>query len=502
MSHWIILPVLIPAFTAVLLLLGARLELATQRSISVLSTLALVGISLALVWEAAAGGYATYELGDWAAPFGIVLVLDRLSALMVLLAALVGLPAVLYAIHGWDTRGRNFHALFQFQLMGLNGAFLTGDVFNLFVFFEILLIASYGLILHGGGEMRVRAGMHYIIINMAGSAFFLIALGVIYGSLGSLNMADLALNVAAAGPEREAIVRAGALLLLVVFSVKAALLPLYFWLPRAYGAASAPVAALFAIMTKVGVYAILRVYTLIFPGNAPVLDGLPGKVLFPVSLITLALSMVGVVAARSLRGVVAYLVVASVGTMLAAVALFSEQALAAGLYYLIHSTLIVAALFLLVELISDQRGQGDDRLESSTPVAQAAMLGILFFISAVAIVGLPPLSGFLGKVFILQSALGTEQLPWLYAVVLSGGLLGLIAMGRAGSVLFWKTEGETVSVPAPQAAIVPVVLLLFLVTLLSFLAEPVSAYTQGAASQLLNPEPYIEAVLERGAQTP
>ncbi len=502
MSHWITLPTLIPAFTAVVLLLGARLDLGTQRSISVLSTLALVGVSLALVVQAASGDYMAYELGNWPAPFGIVLVLDRLSALMVLLTALVGLPAVLYAIHGWDTRGKNFHALFQFQLMGLNGAFLTGDIFNLFVFFEILLIASYGLILHGGGEKRVRAGMHYVIFNLTGSAFFVIVLAVIYGVFGTLNMADLSLRVAEAGPEQEAILRAAALLLLAVFSVKAALLPLYFWLPRAYGSASAPVAALFAIMTKVGVYSILRVYTLVFPGSVPLLDGLPGKVLFPVALVTLAAAMIGVVAARSLRRVVAYLVIASVGTLLAVIAIFSAEALAAGLYYMIHSTLIVAALFLLAELIADQRGSREDSLEPSTPVAQPAILGSLFFIGAVAIAGMPPLSGFLGKIFMLQSSLGTAQLPWLFTVVLVGGLLGLIAMGRAGSVLFWKTEGDTVSSPAATAAVFPVVLLLLLIGGLSFLAEPISAYTAGAAEQLMEPGPYIRAVLGQGAETP
>ncbi len=502
MNHWITLPTLIPAFTAVVLLLGARLELATQRSISVLSTLALIGVSFALVWQAASGDYVAYELGNWPAPFGIVLVLDRLSALMVLLTALVGLPALLYAVHGWDTKGKNFHALFQFQLMGLNGAFLTGDIFNLFVFFEILLIASYGLILHGGGERRVRAGMHYVVFNLTGSAFFVVALGVIYGAFGTLNMADLALRVPQADPTQEAILRAGALLLLVVFSVKAALLPLYFWLPRAYGSASAPVAALFAIMTKVGVYSILRVYTLVFPGTVPMLDGLPAKILFPIALVTLAIAMIGVVGARSFRRVVAYLVIASVGTLLAVIALFSQEALAAALYYMVHSTLIVAALFLLTELIAEQRGVRDDVLEPSTPVAQPAVLGSLFFVGAVAVAGMPPLSGFLGKIFMLQSSLGTEQLPWLFAVVLGGGLLGFIAMGRAGSVLFWKTEGETASSPASGAAILPVVLLLLLVGTLSFLAEPISAYTNAAAEQLMEPEPYIRAVLDQGGEAP
>jgi len=502
MSHLVVLPTLVPALAAVLLLLGARLELQTQRSISVLAAMALVGVGLTLLVLAAEGGHHVYRLGDWMAPFGIVLVLDRLSALMVLLTSLVGLAALLHAVHGWDTRGKNFHALFQFQLMGLNGAFLTGDIFNLFVFFEILLIASYGLILHGGGVKRVGAGLHYVVFNLVGSAFFVIALGVMYGALGTLNMADMAQRVAAAGPEQEAILRAGALLLLVVFSVKAALLPLYFWLPRAYSSASAPVAALFAIMTKVGVYSILRVYTLVFPGSTPIMEGLPGRVLFPIALITLALAMVGAMAARSLRNLISYLVIASVGTMLAAVALFSQEAVGAALYYMIHSTLIVAALFLLAESISDQRGEGTDRLAPSTPVAQPAALGILFFIAAVGIAGLPPLSGFLGKVFILQSGLGTPGLPWLYGIILGGGLLGLVAMSRAGSVVFWKTAGDTVGTPVTGAALFPVILLLFFVALLSAFAGPIGAFTQAASVQLLDPEAYIQAVLGGGDLLP
>lgn len=496
MSHWVILPILLPAMFAVVLLLGARLELATQRAIGVLSTLVLVGLSLALLLQSGDGGFSVYELGDWMAPFGIVLVLDRLSALMVALTSVVGLAALLHAVQGWDTRGKNFHALFQFQLMGLNGAFLTGDIFNLFVFFEILLIASYGLLLHGGGRERVGAGLHYVVFNLVGSALFVVGLGVIYGALGTLNMADLAVKVQAAGPEQAAILRSGALLLLVVFSVKAALLPLYFWLPRAYSSASAPVAALFAIMTKVGVYAIIRVYTLVFSDGVEIMGGLPARVLFPVALITLALATVGVVAARSLRTMVAYLVIASVGTMMAAVSYFSQEALAASLFYMIHSTLIMATLFLLAELISLERGPRGDALEPAQPVARPALLGSLFFVSAAAVAGMPPFSGFLGKALVLQSSLQEPNATWLFAVVLGGGLMGLVALGRAGSVMFWKTQNEAGSQePDEAASVVPVCLMVGVVLGLSVLAGPISAFTEGAAQQLMDPRPYIDAVL-------
>jgi Formate hydrogenlyase subunit 3/Multisubunit Na+/H+ antiporter, MnhD subunit len=263
MSHWIVAPVVLPALLAPFIVLALRRDLLLQRVFSVAGTLALAGIAAALVAAAGGGGIEVYALGDWPAPFGIVLVLDRLSALMVLLTALLALAVVLYAVgSGWDARGRHFHALFQFQLMGVCGAFLTGDIFNLFVFFEVLLIASYGLMIHGGGERRLRAGVQYVLFNLAGSTLFLFALGTVYALTGTLNMADLAVRVAALPAGEEALIRVAAVLLLVVFAVKAALVPLHF---LDAGAPMRPPpprwGALFAILSKVGAYAILRVYT-------------------------------------------------------------------------------------------------------------------------------------------------------------------------------------------------------------------------------------------------
>src|SRR5690606_2213561 len=233
-----------------------------------------------------------YRLGDWPAPFGIVLVLDRLSALMLVLTAAVALFSLLHAVQGQDRAGPLYHPLFQLQLVGLNGAFLTGDLFNLFVFFEILLIASYCLLVHGSTAPRLRAGVHYVVLNLAGSSLFLIAVGTLYGVTGTLNMADMAQKVALLGAPDAALVRSAALLLLVVFALKAALVPLYFWLPAAYSAASAPVAALFAIMTKVGVYSIVRVYTLIFGSGGGVAAEVATPWLLPLALLTVVLGMI------------------------------------------------------------------------------------------------------------------------------------------------------------------------------------------------------------------
>jgi multicomponent K+:H+ antiporter subunit D len=511
-SHLPILPVLVPALTAVLLLVAARIDTTTQRAVSLISLLGLVGVAIAQLSAAASGEIVAYRLGDWDAPFGIVLVLDRLAAMMVALTSVVGLAAGLAAARGTDLLGRNFHALLHFQLMGLNGAFLTGDIFNLFVFFEILLIASYGLMLHGGGRERIGAGLHYVVLNLGGSAFFVIGLGIVYGSLGTLNMADLALRVAEVGPELEGIVQGAALLLLVVFALKAALLPLYFWLPRTYRAASAPVAALFAIMTKVGVYSIVRVYTVVFPADAPVLAGLPGRVLLPISLATIVFAAFGALAARTMRGTIANMLVVSVGVMMTAFAIFTEEALAAGMYYMVHSTLIVAALFLVAEMIGRQRGEVRDELSPAPQLRQAGLLGTVYFVSAAALGGLPPFGGFLGKVYVLQSAGGLAITPWIWAIVLLGSLHGIIAMARAGTAVFWNTAEPTEEatiravvaerdeamargpLPHPKG-LVPTLLLLALVLGVSFGAGPVTRYTDAAAAQLADRETYIRTVL-------
>jgi len=296
MNHWIILPILLPAMVAPLIALTVRHDIVLCRVFSVASTVLLLLLGGVLMGTTTAEPVQTYNLGNWLAPFGIVLVLDRLSAMLLVLTAVLGLAVVLYAINGWDRAGHHFHPLFQLQLMGINGAFLTGDLFNLFVFFEVLLIASYGLMVHAGGPARMRAGVQYVAINLVGSSVFLVAVGLIYSVTGTLNMAHLALEAGRVSAADRALLEIGGLLLLLVFAVKAALVPLHFWLPGTYANAPAPVAALFAIMTKVGAYAIIRVYTLIFGAGAAASAGLAGPWLLPLALITLVGGMAGVLA--------------------------------------------------------------------------------------------------------------------------------------------------------------------------------------------------------------
>ncbi|MFC4175438.1 monovalent cation/H+ antiporter subunit D [Microvirga sp. GCM10011540] len=499
MSSWIVAPILIPALTAPLLLLTRRAP-NLQRRTSLAAVALLLVASIGVFMLATDGVVRSYRLGDWPAPFGIVLVLDRLSATMVLLTAVLASAVAIYASNGWDEKGHHFHPILQFQLMGINGAFLTGDVFNLFVFFEVMLIASYGLLLHGGGPRRLGAGFQYVAINLIGSTLFLFAVGLIYGVTGTLNMADLAGKVAQVPAADAALLRTGALLLFLVFAIKAALVPLHWWLPTAYAAAPAPSAALFAIMTKVGAYSIIRVFTLVFGPDAGFAANIAAPWIMPAALATLAIGAVGVLASRVLVDLVCFAIVWSMGSLLVAVALFDVTGLTAALYYTLHSTLIGAALFLLSDLIARRRGRWRDDLEPSPVMAQAPLMGALFFLAAIAMSGLPPLSGFIGKIMILDATRPSGAVGWIWAVVLATSLVVILGFSRAGTTLFWKSEavaGEPEPMPQPARAM-PVMAAAALVAgtvLLSLWAGPVTRHLEATARQLVDPRAYVEAVL-------
>ena len=500
--HLTIAPILIPFVAGTLLLALRSLPLPLRRALAVISSLVQVAVALALLMAVSGGDILVYRLGDWPAPWGIVLVADRLAAWMVLITALLALFAVIHAGDGQDQRGRHFHVLFQMQLFGLAGAFLTGDLFNLFVFFEILLIASYGLLLQGGGADRVRAGMHYVVLNLIGSTVFLFAAGLLYASLGTLNMADLATRAAAVSPENLGLARAGGLLLLGVFALKAGLIPLFLWLPAAYSSTLAAVAALFAIMTKLGAYAILRVGSVVFGDASGPLAGLYEPWLLPLALTTLAIAMLGALAAHNLRRLTAWLVIASVGTLLTAFSLGTEG-IAAGLYYLPHGTFAAALLFLLADAIARRRPVSCNTFLPDRDMPRHALWGSLYFASAVAIAGLPPLSGFIGKFLILRASPGH---PVVWAAILIGALVGVIALARAGSRLFFHNklpESVTayqsalppVAVPgASPRELIPIVGLLAMIAGLTVAAGPIFDFARATAAQLSTPERYVNAV--------
>jgi multicomponent K+:H+ antiporter subunit D len=497
MTHATIVPVLLPFTSAVVMILLGERRLGAQRVLGLLSCSTLVVIASAAVVRASSGAIEVYRLGDWPAPFGIALVLDRLAALMLALTAVVAgvsLAAALTATPAWDARGRHFHPLFQLQLMGLNGAFLTADLFNLFVFFEVLLIASYCLLVHGRGGERLRAGFHYVVVNLAASSLFVIGVALLYGLTGTLNLAHLALRVPHVSAADAPLVHAAGLVLLVVFALKAAVFPLSLWLPRAYTAAPAPIAALFALMTKVGIYAILRVHSFVFGLDTAFAALAAVPWLLGGAVATAIVGALGAFAAQSLGTMTAYLTLVSVGTSLIAVGMSSDAGLSAALYYLVHSTLVLAGLFLLGDSTAAQRGH--DRFQRSTPVAQPAMLGTLFVVGAVSVAGLPPLSGFVGKLAILQATAASPAKPVLWTVLLGTGWLAMIALSRAGSALFWKTTGE----PAPAARpslgrLAPAIAALACGVALALFAAPILRFTDAAAAQLADQGAYAASIL-------
>jgi multicomponent K+:H+ antiporter subunit D len=500
-SQWLIAPVVVPALTAAFLVLALRHSLTAQRVVSVTATCAQLALAIGLYNLAGDGEPRAYLVGNWPAPFGIVLVLDRLSAIMLLLAATLAFGVVLAALGKWDRRGRHFHALFQFQLLGINGAFLTGDLFNLFVFFEVLLIASYGLMLHGGGAGRLKAGFHYVAINLIGSTVFLFGVGIIYAVTGTLNMADLALKVPQVAAADQALLGAGALLLFTVFAIKAAMVPLHWWLPPTYGSASPPVAALFAIMTKVGAYSIIRVYTLIFGADTGALADVVAPWILPAGVLTLVLGTVGVLANRSLVDLISYSLVASMGTLLVAVGLSGTAGLAAALYYAIQSTIVSAALFLLAGVLRWDADAPAKPLRAPDP---PLLLAGLYFLLAIAMVGMPPLAGFVGKLLILDAARANPHMTVVWAAILITSLLMMVGFARSGIRLFWTAPDPRAQSGAsppsdasasPRVPILVISAMIAVAAVLSFLSGPIMSDMTATAAQLLAPQRYIATVL-------
>ncbi len=540
MPHLIAAPILLPMGTAALMLLLGDRRRPLKAAVNVLSCALGVAVAAALVWWVQHAGepqaVGVYLPSNWPVPYGIVLVLDRLSAMMLLLTSVLGLAAVLYAVARWDRAGVHFHPLFQLQLMGLAGAFLTADLFNLFVFFEILLTASYGLLLHGSGPTRVHAGLHYIAMNLMASTLFLIGVAILYGVTGSLNLADMAVQVPFIRADDRGLLHAGAAVLAVGFLVKAAAWPLNFWLPGAYAAASTPVAALFAILTKLGAYAVLRVWTVLFGPDAGVSALFGGSALTLIGMATLAFGAIGMLATQHLGRVVGFAAIVSSGTLLAALGFGQPQVTGGALYYILGSTLAVGAFFLLSELIDRARDMEERPTDLSAvptddafafpvdlvPVrdvnldeheqaliglpipAAMAFLGLAFMVCGLTLAGLPPMAGFVGKVVMLSALLNPAgfgqaaaiaPMAWLLlGLLVASGLLAVIALSRLGLRTIWAPVGRAV----PRLRLVetlPIAALLVLVGVLVWQADAVLRYANATARALHDPKAYIGSVM-------
>jgi multicomponent K+:H+ antiporter subunit D len=535
LPHLIVVPIVLPLVaTALLLLLGE--ERRRFRSIlNILATLAGLVVAATILLRVngtgVSGEIGVYLASNWEAPFGIVLVADRLSALMLVLVGVVSLCAALYAEAGWARAGVYFHPLFQIQLMGLNGAFLTGDLFNLFVFFEVMLAASYGLHLHGSGWPRVRSGLHYIAVNLLASSLFLVGLAVLYGVMGTLSMADIAEKLGRVPEHDRGLLHAGAAILAVAFLVKAAIWPLNAWLVPAYAATSAPVAALFAVMTKVGIYTLLRLWTLLFSADTSPSVQFGRPVLLYGGLATIAFGALGLIASLRLGRIAGFSIIVSSGTLLAALGVGTAAVTSAALFYVLSATLAASALFLLVELI-ERIGTNGQRLSDvdfspgedtnlddaelplvgrAFPISLAA-LALAFMCCAIVVAGLPPFSGFIAKVSLLAAILstgagvhGTSSAGiaadgWmLFGALLFSGLAATISLSRAGIRHFWSAGGRF----APRLKNVEAVAVVTLIcssVLLTIYAEPVLRYTRATAEGLHAPRSYIDAVLSTKAR--
>ena len=519
-QHSPIFSILIPGITAFILALlgnpGAG-SLAHdwrqpwRRSISYFSS--ALGLVTAVIYlhYTSTGQITVYNLSEWSAPFGIVLVLDQLSAMMLVLTYALAAPVLWYASKEWDQRGRYFHAMSHFLLMGICGAFLTGDLFNLFVFFEILLMASYVLLLHGQGKARFQLGIHYVTINLLASAFFLIGLGMIYGSVGSLNMADVARLMPLLEGDQHRLAVAGGFLLFVVFGIKAAMLPVGFWLPKTYAVATTPVAALFTIMTKVGIYAILRINGTVFD------DELSHRILMStllfIGIITSLYGVIGAFGTERLRRFVGFMVLSSIGTILIALSLNNEEAWAGALYYMVHSTLIAAAFYILCGWITSQRGSFKDHFKVAPQMKQQTLVSIVYFIIALMLAGLPPFSGFFGKVFILQATADSPYQLLIIITILLVSLLSILALVRVGFVLFWRSTKpeddmakdeyyEYQALPSSAPLRNDRVIYILLAGLMGYVifAAPIYQYVHNTATQIRNNALYENILLKQDDQ--
>lgn len=510
--HLVMLPILVPLVTGAMLLIVDDPRHKLKAGISLMATLLMLAAAVGLLVQATTPVSHVYSLGAWSAPLGIVLVADRLSALMVLLTSLLGIAALLFSLARWHRAGPQFHPLFHFLLAGLNGAFLTGDLFNLFVFFELLLAASYGLALHGSGAPRVRASLHYIVINLAASLLFLVGVSLLYGMAGTLNMADLAVRLPSLPAHDRPLLEVGAATLAVAFLVKAGMWPLGFWLPGTYSATSAPAAALFCILSKVGIYALVRVWFVVFGAG-------PGAELIALGgMVTLVFGMVGMLGSQDLARIASFSLVVSSGTLLATIGVGGPGVIAPALYYLVTSTLGTAALFLLVELIERSRAPGANLLAVTADVfglddepepepqemvgvivpATMALLGLAFAFTTLQVAGLPPLPGFVAKFSILSAVAGLPgqgAATWaLFSLVILSGLASVIALARAGVRVFWGDSGRS----TPRVRLIemlPIAGLIVLCVAMTILAGPTLSFLHDAGNSLHPADAYIREVL-------
>ncbi|MCR2805355.1 Na+/H+ antiporter subunit D [Paenibacillus soyae] len=495
MNNLLVLPLLIPLCTAVLLVFLAR-HVRLQRVISTLSGILNIGVAAILLAQVKREGIQTLYMSGWVPPYGIVFVADMLAALLVLTTAVIGLFILLFSFRsiGEERERHYYYPLLQFLLVGVSGSFLTGDIFNLFVCFEVMLISSYALIVLGGTKVQLRESIKYMLINILSSALFVAAVAYLYGVTGALNMADLAQRVEAAG--QGGVLNVIAILFMIVFALKAGLF-LFFWLPGSYGAPPTAIAAVFAaLLTKVGLYALMRTFTLIFYHD----HGVTHTWIGVMAGATMALGAFGALAYRDIPRILNYNVLIGVGFIAFGLAAATDDSLDGAVLYLLHDMVAKGLLFLLGGMIISAAGT-KQLSEMGGLIKRHPSLGWMFFATALAIAGIPPFSGFAGKLMIIRGGFEDGQYT-LAALSLASSFVALYSLLRLFMAAFWGEEKPEPAVEKePKRAsdpwrLLPAAGLFVLVVLMGVGAEWIYEFAREAGNTLAQPSIYIDAVLK------
>ncbi|MEK3747173.1 Na+/H+ antiporter subunit D [Paenibacillus sp. FSL E2-8871] len=491
MNNLLVLPLLIPAFTAVILIfLKERVDL--QRIISAVSVFLNILVAGIIVYQVSTKGIQTLYMGGWLPPYGIVFVADMFAALLVLVGAIVGAACLFFSFAsiGEERERFYYYPFFHFLLTGVFGSFLTGDLFNLFVCFEVLLVASYALIVLGGSKGQLRETLKYVLVNVISSSLFVATLAYLYAATGTLNMAHLSMRVAEAG--QGGVMNVIAVLLLIVFSIKAGLL-LFFWLPDSYSAPPVAVRALFgALLTKVGLYAITRTFTLIFIQE----PGLTHSLIAWMAGATMILGAIGALAYNDLGRIFNYNIIISVGFIAFGISVATQDSLNGVVFYLMHDMVAKALLFFLGGMIIS--ASGTDRLkEMGGLIRRYPWTGWMFFVLTLALVGVPPLSGFAGKVMMVRSGFGQNHVA-LALIALASSFIVLYSLIKVFQQVFWGGEKreEQVKPLHYKAMMAPAAVLFAIVILMGVGAETVNGYVSQAGAVLADPALYINAVMK------
>jgi multicomponent Na+:H+ antiporter subunit D len=490
----LVLPIVVPLFTAAVSLLAWQWRPA-QRWCGVGGAVALCGVALALLGAVRRHGILATQIGDWPVPFGITLVADLFSAIMVLLAGIIGLMTAIYSLAGVDRTRESFgyYPLLHVLLTGVCGAFLTGDLFNLYVWFEVMLVASFVLLALGGERAQIEGAIKYVTLNLFASAMFLTAVGILYGMAGTLNMADLAHKFGHI--DQPGLVTTVAMLFFAAFGIKAAAFPFFFWLPASYHTPPDAVTALFAgLLTKVGVYALIRSFTLLFSQDTVYTH----TVILISAGLTMLIGVLGAIVQRDLRRVLSFQVVSHIGYMLMGLGLLTPLGLAGSVFYMVHHMIVITVLFLVGGIVYRLGGTYELRQLGGLYRAYPGV-ACLFLLPALSLAGIPPLSGFIAKLGLVRAGLEAQQIS-IVVIALGVGLLTLLSMAMVWSEVFWKSAPDAITphLPAGQAWLfLPVVGLVILSVVLGLGAEAVLPLATRVADQLLHPVDYIQTVLGR-----